>query len=127
MYISETYRQHFRSRLPAIKIHPVVLLLLPIVWLSLSFPYWIYSFDHTAALPDPGIWALVLLALAVFLILLLLCWYLFNKSWERLKLPGIDFMVLHFKQLELWQQFLLYWASFALVLLAAVGCLAAVL
>src|SRR5690606_31986505 len=98
----------------------------PIILLIWSGPKWIYRFDPTAALPDFGLGILFFWSLAVFLMILLLCWYLFNKSWARLKLPGIDMMVLHFSQLELWQQFLLYWASFALVLLAAVGCLAAV-
>ena len=120
------HSRRFNKSLPVDQIHPVALLLLPTLLLSFSFPYWIYRFDQTAALPDPGIWSLLLLALTVFLLLLIICWYLFNKSWARLKLPGIDMMVSHFKQLELWQQIVLYWASFALVLLTAVGCLAAV-
>src|SRR5690606_31765015 len=103
------HRHRFRSIRPVVNIHPLIQLFIPILLLTWTFPSWIYHFDHTAALPDVGIWSLLLLAIAVFLMILLLCWYLFNKSWERLNLPGIKRMVSQFKYLELWQQFVLYW------------------
>jgi hypothetical protein len=42
-------------------------------------------------------------------------------------LPTLGYMVSQFKQLLLWQQLGFYWASFALLLWAAVGVLSAVL
>ncbi|WP_148233559.1 hypothetical protein [Pseudopedobacter saltans] len=106
--------------------HPVFKQLLGLIILSLVLPYWIYRFDSTSALPDPGIIYLFLLALLFFITLLILIWKLFNSSWERLGLPDITYMVKHFKELDLWQQIILYWLSFALLLLAAIGGLTAI-
>lgn len=106
--------------------HPVMLQLLFFVTLGVGMPSWIYRFDSTAALPDPGIGYLFLLALLFFLLILALVWKLFNKSWERLGLPDIHYIVGHFKTLNLWQQILLYWLSFALIFLAAIGSLIAI-
>lgn len=112
--------------LPFISIHPIVKYFTSLLFLSLGLPYGIYHFDTTAALPDLGISYLFLLALIFFLLMLLLCWNLFNKSWARLGLPPMVYMVKHFKELSLWQQILLYWLSFALLFLAAIGSLIAI-
>jgi len=106
--------------------HPVMIQLLFFVTLGVGMPSWIYRFDNTAALPDLGISYLFLLALLFFLLILTLVWKLFNKSWERLGLPDIHYIVGHFKTLDLWQQILLYWLSFALIFLAAIGSLIAI-
>ena len=69
---------------------------------------------------------MVVLSLISFLLLLELSWWLLNRLWQRVGLPEIDSMVLHYKDLEVWQQIAFFWASFALVLLVGLGCLAAV-
>lgn len=69
---------------------------------------------------------MVTLAWVVFVGLLGLCWWLLNRFWVSVGLPGVDCLVLQFRRLEVWQQLGFYFAAFALVLLAGVGCLAAV-
>jgi hypothetical protein len=69
---------------------------------------------------------MAMLALVVFAGLLGLCWWLLNRFWVSVGLPGTGCMVLQFRRLEIWQQLGFYFAAFALVLLAGVGCLMAV-
>ncbi|HTN20800.1 MAG TPA: hypothetical protein VL125_10010 [Pelobium sp.] len=123
-FIINKYR--LRSLLPVFNMHPVLLLLLTGMLINQSLPLWIYRLDPTAALPDAGVWSLILLSILVFLILLLLNAYLFSDILKRLGLQGINSMVSQFKTLTLWQQYVFYWASFALLLLAAIGCLMAI-
>ncbi|MFC5283243.1 hypothetical protein [Pedobacter alpinus] len=108
------------------KIHPLVFLCLMFLLFYKSFPLWIYHFDPTAALPDAGIWTLIALSILVYLILLLLSAYLFKLKMKWLGLPTYHTMVSQFNTLTLWQQYVIYWASFALLLLAAIGCLIAI-
>jgi len=75
---------------------------------------------------DPVIWPLILLSLVCFLGLVGLCWLLMRWFWGMMGLPGFGSMVLQFKSMELWMQLGFYWASFALLVLAAVGCLSAI-
>lgn len=107
-------------------IHPLALALLMLVLFYQSFPLWIYQLDATAALPDSGIWSLLLLSVIIYVLLLLISSLLFAMIVKRMQLPPVTQVVSQFKDLELWQQFLLFWLSFALLLLAAVGCLIAV-
>lgn len=69
---------------------------------------------------------MVVLALISFLILLELVWWLLNRFWKRVGLPGIEVLVIYYRRMEEWQQVMFFWGSFALLLLAGVGCLAAV-
>ena len=119
-------RNKLASLQPIFNIHPVILSLLILGVLYQSLPFWIYHTDPTAALPDAGIWSLLFIALISFLILLLLSGYLFKASLQELGLPHLSSLVLKFQTLTLWQQYIFYWASFALVLLTAVGCVAAI-
>ncbi|WP_304066742.1 hypothetical protein [Pedobacter glucosidilyticus] len=127
MNVFLTYPNRSRITWTSFNIHPILWL-----WLGLwifygAIPSWIYQVDHTAALPDAGIWVMILIALLTFLGLFILLWYLFNKSWNSLGLPTIGNLVLQFKQLTLWQQFVLYLSSFSLLLLTAIACLLALL
>ncbi|SMD15072.1 hypothetical protein [Pedobacter nyackensis] len=99
--------------------------LLLLVWFTAPK---IMQFENsTAGYIDPAIWLLVLLAFISFLMILPLCWWLLQRSWRALGLPGLGLMVSQFKFLKIWQQLGFYFACFALLLLVAVGCLAAVM
>ena len=69
---------------------------------------------------------MVVLGLITFLLLLELSWWLFNRFWLRVGLPGMEHMVVQFEDLEIWQKLAFLWASFALLLLAGLGCLTVV-
>ncbi|WP_084237600.1 hypothetical protein [Pedobacter africanus] len=69
---------------------------------------------------------MVVLSLVTFLLLLELSWWLFIRFWLRMGLPGMDRMVLHFEDLQVWQKLAFLWASFCLVLLVGLGCVVAV-
>nr|WP_294899567.1 hypothetical protein [uncultured Pedobacter sp.] len=107
------------------RVHPLWLILLILFLVYRSLPLWIYRLDPTAALPDAGVGALVLLSILVFFLLLILSAYLFKITIKWLSLPAFSWMVSQFNTLTLWQQYVLYWASFALLLLAGIGCLSA--
>lgn len=99
------------------------------VLISLLWPlgqYLMIRQDATAGYLDPGILLLILVALIAFFIVVGLSVWLLQRVWWALDLPQLSTMVLQFKSLELWQQLGFYWASFALLLLAAVGCLIAI-
>ena len=82
--------------------------------------------DATAGYINRSIWLMILLSIICFLTLAALCAWLFQNVWTELGLPSINGLVVHFKSMELWQQLGFAWASFALLLLAAVGCLMAI-
>lgn len=86
----------------------------------------VFSSAEMSAGINQSVPLMVVLSLITFLLLLELSWWLLNRLWQRVGLPGIDSMVLHYKEMELWQQIAFFWASFALVLLVGLGCLAAV-
>ncbi|TCC99436.1 hypothetical protein [Pedobacter hiemivivus] len=86
----------------------------------------IMNWDPMMGVIDPNIWLLILISLICFLIVTGLCWWLLQSFWMALGLPLLTEMVLSFKKLALWQQLGFYWASFALLLLAAVGVLTAI-
>ena len=86
----------------------------------------VLSIDPTSGYVDRSILILVLLALICFLGMIGLCWWLLKCFCMALGLSGLGSMVLQFNELLLWQQLGFYFASFALLLLAGVGCLAAI-
>ena len=89
-------------------------------------PPWLRLFDETAGNIDQSIWLLVLLSLISFLLVAGLCWWLLQQIWKMIGLPSLSDMVSQFNTLLLWQQLSFYWASFALLLLAASVCLSAI-
>lgn len=108
-----------------LKLNPFVLLPL-LVWLWLLLPEWLRQADPSAGSVDQSIWLLIVLGLICFLLICALCWWLLKQAWAVLALPPINTMVPLFNTLTSWQQISLYWASFALLLLAALGCLSAI-
>lgn len=87
----------------------------------------VLSYDETAGYISPGsIVSLMLISLLTFLVMVAISVWLLQRLLLALSLPGMGIMVLQFKKLELWQQLGFYWASFFLLLLAAVACLSAV-
>lgn len=95
-----------------------------LIWAFLQ--RWMIAADPTIGYIDPSIWLLVLLSVIFFFMVTGLCWWLLQRSWVALGLPAIGYMVLQFKQLEVWQQLGFYWLVFASLLFAAVGVLAAI-
>lgn len=83
--------------------------------------------DPANGFVDPNIWLLLLLGLVDFIVITGLCWWLLQRFWMSLGLPALGDMVLQFKELSAWQQLGFYWASFGLLLLAAVGVLTAMI
>ena len=80
----------------------------------------VFSFDETAGYINPGSMALlVLISLITFIVIIVLSGWLLQRFLAAQNLPGMGVMVLQFRKLELWQQLGFYWASFALLLLAA--------
>lgn len=98
--------------------------LLFLFWLVL--PVLLRNADATVGSIDQSIWLLILLALICFLLMLGFCWWLLARFWRAMGLPRFNDMVSHFKDLALWQQLGFYYAAFAVLLLAGVGCLAAI-
>ena len=86
----------------------------------------IMSTDPMMGFIDPNIWLLILMSLICFLAVTGLSWWLLQIFWMGLGLPLLTEMVLSFKKIPIWQQLGFYWASFALLLLAAVGVLTAI-
>lgn len=86
-----------------------------------------FSSEEFSAGINKSVPIMIVIGLITFLILLYLSWWLLERFWERVGLPGIGTMVVQYKEMLIWQQLGFYWLSFALVLLAGLGCLAAVL
>ena len=104
--------------------------LLVLIILVLSWPLiqmLLISNDQTTGYVDPSIIILIVLSLMCFIGMVGLCGWLFKKAIKSIGLPIIDNMVSQFNTMEIWQQVSFYYASYALLLLAGVGCLAAVL
>lgn len=101
-----------------------VLVFLVMVWFFV--PGFLNRYDAQAGFIDQNILLLMVLSVICFLGLLGLCWWLLDRFWRGIGLPGVGLMVLQFKDLELWMQLGFYLCSFALLLLAAVGCMMAI-
>ena len=82
--------------------------------------------DPSAGLPLKLTWLFVLQGVIVFFGALALCWWLLQRAWFVLGLPAVSSLVVYFEDLELWQKLGFYFASFALLVLALVGCLIAI-
>jgi hypothetical protein len=80
-------------------------------------------FDDSVGVIDQSIWLLIILSVICFLGLACLCWWLLKYFWLALGLPSFNGLISHFESLKLWQQLGFYWASYALLLLAAIGCI----
>ncbi|WP_449440011.1 hypothetical protein [Pedobacter steynii] len=91
--------------------------------LALLWPFaqqMVFNSDETAGYIDPGSMVqLLLMSLITFIVIVVLSGWLLKRFLAAQNLPGMGIMVLQFRKLELWQQLGFYWASFALLLLAA--------
>jgi hypothetical protein len=114
---------HLLNLLMGVKKEHRLLMVLMVLW-GVVTRFW-SSPEMTAGINE-SVPLMVVLALIGFLILLELCWWLLNRFWNRVGLPGLEVLVFYYRRMEVWQQVMFYWASFALLLLAGVGCLAAV-
>jgi hypothetical protein len=115
-----------RSAMPTIK---NISLLLALCLAPLALLYlgsWLQEMQPTLGVLEAGIWQLLFLSLLCFIGFTALAWWLLQRAWTNLGLPKIQTMVSQFKNLTSCQQFAFYWASFALLLLAAVLSLVAV-
>ncbi|MCD0487911.1 hypothetical protein LPB86_06705 [Pedobacter sp. MC2016-14] len=82
--------------------------------------------DPSAGLPLKLTWLFMMQGLIAFSIILLLCWYLMQQFWMLLGLPALNSLIVHFDKLKLCQKLGFYFALFALLVLASVGCLIAI-
>ena len=105
------------------KEHRLMLVLMLLWGLVTNF----FSSPEFSAGINQSVPIMIVIALITFLILLYLCWWLLERFWQRVGLPGIEMMVVQFKELKSWMQLGFYWLSLLLLLLIALGCLAVVL
>lgn len=117
---------YLKSAMPVLKNITLLLSIGIAAYLLIAIGSKLQELQPTMGVLDAGIWQLITLSALCFLGLSALAWWLLQRAWVSLGLPGIQTMVSQFKHLTLWQQFALYWASFALLLLAAVLSLVAV-
>jgi hypothetical protein len=103
-----------------------LLLFVSLLLLWCFAPPLLQRIDQTVGNVDQSIWLLILLSLISFLLICAICWWLLKHCWQMIGLPKINMMVSQFKTLAIWQQLSFLWGSFALLLLAAMGCLVAI-
>ncbi|MES2826710.1 MAG: hypothetical protein V4687_01080 [Bacteroidota bacterium] len=82
--------------------------------------------DPAAGYVDPSMLSLVIIGMFCFQLIFSLSLWIHKKFWSAIGLPDDYNFLSHFKQLSSCQQFVFYFASFALLVLAAVGCLIAI-
>jgi hypothetical protein len=99
-----------------------LLILLLLIWFSA--PHF-FNNPFIGAI-DPNIWLLIVLSMICFLLVTGMCWWMLDLFWLRLELPSLNSLLFNFNLLTPWYQLGFYWASFALLLSAAVGCLIAI-
>jgi hypothetical protein len=75
---------------------------------------------------DQEMWVLLIFSMIGFLMICGISWWIVKHFWLLLGLPDLKEMVSQFNTLKLWQQLSFFLASFVSLLLAALGCLAAV-
>lgn len=107
---------------PLVKIIALLLLCL----LAQLMPIWLQGEHPSLGVLDQSIWQLWLFAMFSFALAAIGCWLLLQWFWSRIGLPTINSMVSQFKNLTLWQQFVGYWACFALLFAGALLSLAAI-
>ncbi|MEJ7558682.1 MAG: hypothetical protein WKF66_10275 [Pedobacter sp.] len=103
----------------------LVLIILILAWPLVQML--LFTSDQTTGYVDPSILILIVLSLICFIGMVGLSGWLFIKALKSVGLPIIGNMVSQFNTMAVWQQIGFYYASYALLLLAGVGCLVAVL
>jgi hypothetical protein len=120
----------FFSRIPGsrLRLLPLEAILLLGMLLSLWVlgNRWIQNNMPLSGTIDPNIWLLILLSLICFVALTAFCGLLLQRAWHSAGLPSLSNLVSQFNTLAPWQQLGVYYFSFALLLLSAIGCLIAI-
>ncbi|WP_162238716.1 hypothetical protein [Pedobacter sp. Leaf194] len=98
-----------------------------VIGLWFALPILLKMADLTIGLVDGAVWQLLLFSIISFLSLLILAGAIAAWLFKLLGIPLTNKFWLQFKNLSLWQQFAFYWASFALLLLAGIACLASII
>ncbi|EDM38896.1 hypothetical protein PBAL39_22525 [Pedobacter sp. BAL39] len=107
------------------KAEPLLLfLILLLLWCCA--PGFLRKADVAAGSIDQSIWLLILLSIMAFLLILGLCWWIFQRFVLAVALPSVEYMVSQFNLLKTWQQYVFYFASFSLLLLSSLLCLIAI-
>jgi hypothetical protein len=119
---SRTFRQRPKFILP----QPLGLLcIFLIIWFAV--PFGMAKLDNPIISVYLSSLFLILLGIICFLLLTCLCWWILKQIWRQLDLPAIPFILSSFYSLTAWQQIILFFSLFGLLLLAASACLMAVL
>jgi len=90
-------------------------------------PLCLQILDDTAGSVDQSVWLVVVLGLICFMLVASICWWLLEHFWKQMGMVPVTLLVLRFNTLTLWQQVIFYWASYALLVFTAIGCLAVIL
>jgi hypothetical protein len=101
-----------------------LMIVLMLLWSIITH---VFSSPEFSAGINQSVPIMIVIGLMTFLILLYLAYWLLERFWQRVGLPGIGSMVLQYKDLKIWQQLGFYWLLFALLLFLGLGCLAVVL
>jgi hypothetical protein len=123
--MKELVLKAFRER--DVEIWRVVLLFVILVLMWPMVQQQLFKFDVTVGYVDLSILVLIVISLICFLGLIGLCWWLLQRFLLVYELPEFGSLVLRFNEMELWVQLGFYFACYALLLLAGVGCFVAVL
>ncbi|MFN0291599.1 hypothetical protein [Pedobacter helvus] len=101
-----------------------ILALLCISWLAM--PYVFNTLQLAAGFVDLSIVHVVLLSFCCWLLAVAAAYHLLRYLLLRMGLPTIHQLITHFKLLNLWEQYLIYLACYALLLCSAIGALIAI-
>ncbi|MFN0257615.1 hypothetical protein [Pedobacter ureilyticus] len=101
-----------------------ILSLTIIIWLAM--PYILGAFNLAIGLVDFGILHVILLAFSCWLLAMSSAYYIFRLLLSQMGMPTINQLINHFNLLNLWEQYLIYLACYALLLCSAIGTLIAI-
>ena len=101
-----------------------ILALLIISWLAM--PHLFNALQLAAGFVDIGILHVILLSFCCWLLAISGAYFMFRLLLSRMGLPALNEITTHFKLLNLWEQYLIYLACYALLLCSAIGALIAI-
>jgi hypothetical protein len=101
-------------------------LLIALVFIWLVFPVWLHSTDPTAGYIEQSTWLLLVMSIITFILVVGLCWWLLRQFWTIAGLPEFNELIIKFNHLTSCQQLSFFFASFALLILAAMSCIGAI-
>lgn len=95
-----------------------------IFWLAM--PHLFGALNSVAGFVDLGILHVILLGFCCWLLAIASSYLLLGLLLRRMGLPALTALVNYFKLLDLWEQYLIYLACYALLLCSAIGALIAI-